>query len=321
MALGGVVMCAKKMSVANFNVVFYEDGGEEKPLLDYFDSIVMPALLNEYKRKTDGATYTFKDIKLKEYDDNEFVLTGLIIKKTVLEVKSNLDDAGNLIFLDDKYPTAPFSMFAIYLKNHRMVFVENQKGSPTLKNFSALVKGAIGAYMRLQDKILKEKGEKPLPIPVINIVGVPVRGNIEKELKDVKKIKQLTLRFYPLNGDIDFSGMFGNMAKELRQQVDSKNGEIVLKSPKNTEGVVELLDKSYGTVEPILKVEYPDKTEKTIKNDVLTERVLVDIDDTNMNEGVDQMVNRGAKLNNINYVSSDNEKTYEANVDSLRKYV
>ena len=46
----------KKITVANFNIVFKDDQ-TEFPLLDYFDSIVMPALTSGIIRKQDNNTY------------------------------------------------------------------------------------------------------------------------------------------------------------------------------------------------------------------------------------------------------------------------
>lgn len=313
-------MSKKKMSVANFNVVFFENG-EEKPLLDYFDSIMMPALLSKRKRVSGEATYMLKDINVVIDETGEYILRGLFIKKTVLEVKSDLDPDGNLVYLDHRYPTAPFSMFAIYLKNHRMVFVENQKGSPNIKSFGAMIKYLVGCFIRQQDKMREEIGLEPLPAPIINIVGIPVKEEIEEALSQAKKIKQLTLRFYPLNGDLDYRDMFDNMAQHVRQKVGSKRGELILKSPKDTAGVVDLIKQSNGTVEPIIKVEYPDKSEKTITSTMMSEHSQVEIDDNDAQIGLLQMVSQGSRLENIKYVSETNKNLYNKNIDKIRLFL
>lgn len=313
-------MSKKRMSVANFNVVFLEKG-EEKPLLDYFDSIVMPALLSGRKRVAGGATYSLKDIDIIKDETGEYIFRGLFIKKTVLEVKSDLDQEGNLVYLDHRYPTAPFSMFAVYLKNHRMVFVENQKGSPNIRSFGAMIKYLIGCFIREKDRIREEQGLEPLPAPIVNIVGIPVKEKIEEVLYEAKKIKQLTLRFYPLNGDLDYRDMFDNMAQHVRQKVGSKKGEVILKSPKNIKGVVDLVKESNGTVDPILKVEFSDKSEKTITSSMMSERSQVEIDDNDAQNGLAQMVSHGNNLGNINYVSETNQALYNKNIEKIKLFV
>lgn len=140
-------MSLKKVEVANFNVVFLEKENEA-PLLQYFDSIVMPALQSGIKRIDGDTSYLFTDVKIVKDEKNEYVLIGNIVKKTVIEIKSDLDVAGNLVDKDDRYSAAPYSAFAIYLKNHRMIYVPNQKGSPTIKTFSTVVKYVLSEYIK-----------------------------------------------------------------------------------------------------------------------------------------------------------------------------
>ena len=130
----------KKVSVANFNIVFMKNGREEYPLLDYFDLVLMPALNSGIERQQGNNTFLLMNVEVKKDANDEYVLTGLIVKSTVLERKSMFDENGVLIERDDVYPTAPFSTFIIYLKNHRMILVENQKGSPALDSFRSTVK-------------------------------------------------------------------------------------------------------------------------------------------------------------------------------------
>ena len=113
-------MSKKKMAVANFNVVFFA-GAQEKTLLDCFETIVYPAFTSGVKRVSGGAEYFFMDIEIEEETEGDLILKGKLIKKTILEIKSDIDEMGNLVEKDDRYSTAPYSMFVIYLRNHRMI--------------------------------------------------------------------------------------------------------------------------------------------------------------------------------------------------------
>lgn len=169
-------MSIKSVEVANFNVVFLEKQ-DEAPLLKYFDKILIPALKSGIKKENGDTKYLFTDIEIREDIKHGYVLTGNIVKKTIIEIKSDLDVNENLIEKDDKYSAAPFSAFVIYLKNHRMLFVKNQKGSPTIKNFSSTIKYVLSEYVRRYNKKQKNK-EDFLPYPVVNIVGIPMRRNV-----------------------------------------------------------------------------------------------------------------------------------------------
>ena len=310
----------KKVSVSNFNLV-YINKDKEEPLLKHFDSILMPALKSGIKKGNGDTTYFLMDVKVKEYKQGEYALTGLLIKKTVLEIKSDIDENGRLIEKDDRYPAAPFSMFIIYLNNHRMLFIENQKGSPDIRNFKATIKHIINTYVRIKNAELKEKGEKELPIPILNVTGIPMRQKIDDALKDVMKIRGLTLRFYPLNGDIDYTGLLDGVATDLRRKVGCRRGEIVLKSPKNIAGVIDVVSASEGTVDAIFSVTYNDKRKGKIKNDEISENLELDITGSDTDEEIDSAIEHGDKISSLKYTSDENSRIYEQNKSNIVPFV
>lgn len=315
-------MGMKKISVANFNVVFLE-GEKEKPLLSHFDDIVMPSLTSGKKRRSGDCTYLLLDVKVKKTDSGDLVLCGIIVKKTTLEVKSDLDERGELVEKDDKYSTAPYSTFVIYLKNHRMLFAENQKGSPSLSNFKALVNYLFGKYVAELLKEIPEEKKDKFPIPIVQVVGIPMREKMATALKQIDRINTLTLRFYPLNGDgdIDFTNILGGMATDVRKMVGSKCGEVIYRSPKNISGIINVLDQSAGTVEPIFNVTYPNKTKGVIKNDMISEQTKVDIPGETGDEEINQLINHGEDVESIGFVSSENNKVYERNQAKIIPFI
>lgn len=309
-------MAKKKVSVANFNLVFFEKESE-KGLLEYFDKIIMPAFTSGYFRKNGDTTYLFMNVQVVE-KLGDYILTGIIVKKTILEIKSDLTPDGRLIELNERHPAAPFSTFIIYLKNHRMALIENQKGSPNLKNFRATAQYILDKFVRTQMLELEKDERAKYPIPILNVVGIPTRKNVETVLKEVEKVNTLTLRFYPLNGDLDIVGMMNGFSNDLRKLVDCKKGDIILKSPNNINGIVELVQKSEGTVEPILKVTYPDKRKATLNNDTLSENMLIDIRGDNLDEGLDDMILGTREIDSLKYISEGNKQIYE---NSKRKII
>lgn len=299
----------KKASVMNFNLIYYGKD-EEKPLLSHFDNIFMPALASNIIRQTKDSKYFFMNVEVNQDNEGEYVLTGLLVKKTVLEVKSDIDENGKLVEKDDRYPTAPYSMFVIYLKNHRMLYVENQKGSPDIRSFKATIKYVVNRYVCNMNKELEEKGEEELPIPIINVTGIPVRSKIDEALKDVVKINQLILRFYPLNGDIDYLVLLDGISEDLRKKVGCKHGEIILKSPENISGVIEVVSQSDGTVEPIFNVTYFDKRKGKIRNEEISEKLEIDIVGDTLEEKK-TTIEKGKKIKAITYTSENNKKIYD----------
>lgn len=309
----------KNVSVANFNTVFLLDNDVEAPLLEYFDTIVMPALQSGIQRTVNDDKYIIMNTEVEETEDKEYVLRGYIVKKTVLERLSDLDSDGNLIEMDDRYSAAPFSLFIIYLKNHRMIYVENQKGSPKLSSFRSTIKYIIDSYVREKNRLHEEEGEPLLPIPLVNVVGIPSKNNLTNELKEVEKINQLTLRFFPLNGDgdIDLSGSLGYLSSEVRKRLGSKTGEISFNSPDNKQGVIDMLTEAEGTIEPIIKVTCENNVRRTIRNDKMSESMKLNISGNNLREEIQNSIVEGSRIDSVQYTSQENADIYSRNVRKI----
>lgn len=111
------------MSLADLNVVF---GKEEEPLLKHIYDIVLPALKSGFKREVKRNTkFIFLNIELKEITENNYAICGIIIKDTVLDVNSTYSDEYGLVPEDIHISSAPYSLFILYLNNHKMALVKN----------------------------------------------------------------------------------------------------------------------------------------------------------------------------------------------------
>lgn len=307
----------KNATIANFNITF---GDEEKPMLDYFDNILYPAMLSEKIRKQEDVEYLLKYVSIMKDSDEEYILVGNVIKKTILEIKSDLDVDGELIEKDEKYSTAPYSTFAINLKNHRMIFVQNQKSSPNLANFKSLVAFLIKDYIKEKNKEMDV--EDKLPYAMINIVGIPSAKSIDGLLSNVEKINSMTLRFYPLNGDIDYSGTIGILSKDMRNEVGSKNGEVVFKSPKSISGVKNVLEQASGTIAPILKVVTRDKSRVRIKDYEMSERYELEFQEENdLPSERKEVVEKMKGIPSLQYTNDEHEKIYNKNKSKIIPFV
>ncbi|MDA2756502.1 hypothetical protein PDQ74_05850 [Bacillus cereus group sp. Bc005] len=295
----------KSLYIANFNCTF---GKENKPMLDYFEEIVMPAFQQSQVRESDGNKYFFDNVKLIMVK-GEFMLGGLLIKRTKLEVKS-LYTEGKLTLTNEIHPSDPYSYFLINLKNHRMVLVKNQKGSPNLGNFSATAKYVLKDYVGKINRDIEDKEER-LPAANLNIVAIPFKDAIRKEMRNVKKIQNVILRFYPLNGDIDGNEVFTYM-REMLEEVDSKSGYTQINTPDNRENVINLLDDTNGLVRPTLRVVYNNGSARTLRDDSFTEEMQIQLEDTeDLYENLDSIAGRVINEEQFTDTSEENQNIYE----------
>lgn len=276
-------METKQMYVANINVVF---GKNCEPLINRVDDIIIPALTSGICREaTQKTKFIFKDARLYEIEDEEFVIQGIIIKDTILDVMSEFTPDGELEKTNKHIPSAPYSVFLIYLRNHRMVLVKNQNGSPDMRSFTSTFREVIKKYIRNNNAKNRDNKDKLLPFPSINVAGIKTRQSIKETLKDVSKINELTLKLYPLNDEWDFDPIFGGLSNQVRKMIGSKNGKVVYTSPESKDGVADLIEATGGYVKAEMKVTYNSDlsysgTKKTgkIKDDEISEVMNIDLE-------------------------------------------
>lgn len=317
---GGYIMNNKNGYTANFNVVFGK-GKEEKPLLDYFDTIVMPTLLMDVKKKIGDNEYKIINVEVENIAGFGMVLKGVLVKNTLLEIKSRMKMNGEMLEINELYPSSPYSIFIISLKNHRMILVKNQKGSPDIRSFSSVFKSLIASYTRDENRRRKSNEEPLLPEANINIVGLPIKESIEDYLRDVKKINKLTLKFYPLNGDIDISDIFQGITTEVRQIVGSETGHIVLNSPTSVNGIVEVLEDAYGTVEAKFNVTYNDNNKGVINNGNISEKIQIPVKSESFVEMQKELIDSIVKIENLKKTSKQNLQIYNMNNSKIVKFL
>ena len=312
-------MPKKKMCIANFNIVF-ELNDKEFPMLDYFDTIIIPAITGGNIKKSNDTKFFFDEIKVVEDEDGEYILTGILIKDTVLEVKHEYDfEEGKLIDKKGKYQSSPYSLFIIYLKNHRMILVRDQKGSPSLSNFRTVIKSTIDDYVRKTNHLLEKANKELLPIPLVNVVGISSGNDIGGILKDVDKVSRLMLRFYPLNGDGDvgMAGIFDGIL-ETRRDIKCSTGNINFNSPQNIDKVGELINNVDGTMEPVVWVRYSgSSTDSKITMDSIIENTEISVADDDTKTNISYIIAEGKNNKKISSTSDQNDIIYKRNKDKI----
>lgn len=316
------------ITMANFNVTF---GKEEKPLLTYFNSIVYNALQSDikkvrYNKNTNITdTYYFMDVDICEDDEMGYVLYGKIVRETELEVKSVVEN-NNLIKKNEKYPTAPYSVFYIYLKNHRMILIKNQMGSPSAKTFGTVAKHVINKYVRQVNDQIRENNKKNevkqkfYEYSRIEVVGLPREEDLKNALSNVKKINYLRLRFYPLNGDIDDEDIYMKVSRDFRTAVGSKTGNITLNSPDNKNGIIKLLDNANGVFDATIRVEYEDASTGTITSTSLSNSIKWNTDEDSINDYYFVKM-KTSKIGKLRKVGQENNKIYMKYLNSIKELI
>lgn len=244
----------KKMYLANLNVTF---GQNDEPLIKWIDDFVYPALQSNFKRKVNNKTKVmFENVKLEKIDD-DYVLKGIIIKDTILDILNEYDEKNGLIEVNHHPKSAPYSAFIIFLKNHRMVLVRNQSGSPDLRLFGSTFSQSLKKYRQEKNKLRKERNEELLPDYIVTVKGIASRASIDEFMKKVKKIKSVSFIMKPRNNEQGgLYNLLDDLDEKIRKQAGSKCAKIIVNNPESKAAVTKMLNETDGLIETEMEVEY-----------------------------------------------------------------
>lgn len=306
-------MDEKNMQFANFNITF---GENDLPMLEHFEDIIFPAFTSGLVRGKDGEIpyYSFDDVKIREFDD-EYVLVGNFIKSTEYKVITTIAD-GVLVSSPADVPTAPYSRFIIFLKNHRMVLVRNETNSPDIRSFQKTVREILTKYIREVNR--KCPKESKLPIAIVHIVDIPLKDSIEQVLKDVNKVNWLKLRFFPLNNDLDPIPLAQAMKKDM-QKVGSRTGNLIFNSPGSKQGIRDVLEATGGMAVATLQVTDSDGEKRRIKEGAFSSTTKVEYNGNLSASGDAYLIVQAKKDHTVTVTSPENLSIYNRMINTIIK--
>lgn len=302
----------KNLYYANFNITF---GENNDPMLTHFKDIIYPAFCEGIKRGNEEADahpiFYLNDVKVKEIG-KEYVLVGNHIKDDEVIVRTTVKNE-KLVETPAQVSTAPYSRFIIFLKNHRMILVKNEKDSPNIKSFQTTVRKILNTYI---NKINKELGIN-LPVAHVNIVDIPLSYDIKNAVKNVQKIESMNLRFFPLNNDFNASPLAQNIDEEMKK-MGSKTANMKFNSPTSSKAVIKLLEESSGLAEVTLRVRDANGNKMRIRNDQFSSNKAIKYSGNITDMDDEYLINQLENDNVINKTSEDNQKIYERYIQIIK---
>lgn len=300
------MMEEKTMHFANFNITF---GEREEPMLTHFEDIIFPAFTGDFKRGKDGEypIFTLRDVKIKKYE-GEYVLVGNYIKDTQYNVRTTMQN-GELTSSPAQVPTAPYSRFIIFLKNHRMILVRNESLSPDIRSFQSTVGTILNKYIRKINREEKSNKSNHLPHAIVNIVDIPLKDDIKSLLNGIEKINWVQLRFFPLNNDLD-SLPVAQAIKDEMKKVGSKTAHAKFNSPDSKQGVQKLLEDTAGLALATMLVTDTDGETKKIKEDSFSSNKKIPFGRDITSSDDEYFILAAKKDEIINETSKDNQSLY-----------
>lgn len=261
-------------NIANFNCTFNVNG-ESRPLLDYFESIVFPAMTKNNiirettKNKEKTAQYFFIDVKLIEIKKDEYALVGKHVKRAFLRINQDITPDGIVTPIGEIKNSAPTSTFILLLRNHRVIYFKNDLlGSPDIRSFNTTVKEIVKKFIRgkrndLINELKKsdfnydgveysrvtdfteEVLNKKYPWSEINIVPIESKELIEEKFKELYKINKLELSIYKLNSENHYGSYFKTVS-EFASKIGTEKIQQRSTNVQNVDEVKNVIDSSEG---------------------------------------------------------------------------
>ena len=167
-------------------------------------------------------------------------MTGLFIKQTELEILSQKDPiSGKLISTNKSIPSAPFSMFVLLLRNHRLLFFKNQNGSPRTTTLKTICEKMISRYLRKVN--LGVDYNSKLPAAHITIIPLPSHSSLKEQFKNLKQINYIVYKITPLNGDEDFKSDMTDLLNQVNK-LKARDGSWKINKPEDKNKVIEQIE-------------------------------------------------------------------------------
>lgn len=215
-------MKTKKIQFANF---VFRTGN--KVMLDLFDQYVSPVFFGTaLVRKYGQTSYIFEEVFLVDVGaGTEFVpaIIGRIVKDSHLKIEQKRVD-GELVAVNEQYQTSPSAVFAIYLHNHRMIYMREHVGAPNLDTFKTVVEDFVkkihakivqkeislmrGVHPRSDWKEHSEKIRKVNELPSVNILPLVSAKGMSEAVLAMDSISKVSFQIIRPNDDANTNPFF-----------------------------------------------------------------------------------------------------------------
>lgn len=227
------------LEVANFTCRI---GG--KNLLEVFEQIVKPAFLDKKLRRRYGETeYFLDDVGVEAFAGSngpEDVVFGRIIKKTKLKSQQTFVEGAGLVKRKSSIDDAPSSVFALILKNHRLLMVNETPFAPDVNAFASTMKRFINEKRRLfVEQYAREHGvsigaaRDDVGDVYLHVIPLPSYGDIDKFIDSFALIKKVTVDVLKTNHERDRA----IWKEELKNSAGSLNPSQVTVEVKHSSGL------------------------------------------------------------------------------------
>lgn len=338
-------------NIANFNCTFNVNG-TLKPLLEYFEEIIFPALTDPNlqritrKNKRVTAEYFLYDVQLVKIGEDDYALMGKHVKRAHLKIDQDITPEEGIKHIGEIKTSAPYSTFILLLKNHRVIyFKESDQGAPDIRSFAVTAREVISKYIKGKrinlinelnsnsfyynskhytsiNDFTEEVLNKQYPFAELNIVPIESRELVKAHFAKIKKINSLSLSIYKLNSELHYDNYFENVS-EFANKLGTSKVEQTVKNIDNVKEVQNMVSNLNGQVDYKIKSTTEDNTKVTLTPKDVTESIEVEYDESSSDsDKANQIINNLNTRQEIQKeISSENTNHYNSLKNVFRKLI
>jgi len=226
-----------KASFSNFILKF-----GEKNLIDYVDSVVLPAFTDkELRRKYGKASYRLYQVAAEPaviggFDN--FIIYGQLIKDTVLESRQYLGPNEELIVDQRWIQDTPSSFFFLEIAGHKLIFVKETSFAPDEGAFRSTLFSFIKQkrddmihqiYLSDDNKLKKKELYAEHPAPSLEILPIISSMSARQFINKYDILKEVNVRFVRPNPD-SHPGEWLEAISDSSQEFDSVKTRVQFKN-------------------------------------------------------------------------------------------
>jgi hypothetical protein len=230
---------ARNMNLANFTCKF----GDSLVLLDLFEEVVFPAFTSGHLRTFSDASYFLIDVSLRKWVEkgvSEVAIVGRIVKNTVL-ARDQIYKDGKIVKDRAELASAPTGLFVLLLSNHKLLYVRENVGSPSLNTFASTISQFLGASYKKWIRTVYDAGNengrtvkwadlyKKFPPPVLEVTPMATESSVSAYIEKFKVVNTVEIQLIETNHELDNLPIFGEM-REIQEKVSAD--DISLKTHK-----------------------------------------------------------------------------------------
>ncbi|MFD0893443.1 hypothetical protein KBB96_18610 [Luteolibacter ambystomatis] len=211
--------------------------GDNLNLLDLYDEVVKPAFFDKtLKRIYDQTEYLLNGCALVLLDQQAPTvgIVGRLVKDTILE-REQIFDGSKLVDADGTLESSPSSMFVLILNNHRLLYVKEHRGSPSMEVFRSTIakflkikhRTFIEAKFKASEedengkRLTKKKLVEIYPYPEVDLTHVGSNESVRDFIHKFKTIESVTTKLVPTNSELDNDLMF-DAVRDAQKRINSK---------------------------------------------------------------------------------------------------